>query len=70
MQPGRILVVVGLILVALGLLWMVAPRALSWFGNLPGDLRIERDGFRLYIPITSMLLLSALFSLLMWVLRR
>lgn len=70
MHPGRILIVAGLLLVGLGLLWLVAPRALSWFGQLPGDIRVERDGFRLYIPITSMLLLSAALSLLLWLLRR
>lgn len=41
------------------------PRLLGWFGRLPGDVRIERPGFRLYVPITSMLILSLFASLLL-----
>lgn len=62
------LIVAGLILLAVGLLW-------PWLaklnlGRLPGDLVIERAGFKLYIPLTSMLAVSALLSLVMWVFRR
>jgi hypothetical protein len=65
---GPWLVGAGLVLVALGLLaWS---GALSWFGRLPGDLSVERDGLRVYVPITSMLLLSIGLSAVLWVLRR
>ncbi|MFN4073858.1 MAG: DUF2905 domain-containing protein, partial [Thermus sp.] len=37
---------------------------LSWFGHLPGDIRIERDGLKVYIPIASALVLSLLLTLL------
>ena len=58
--PGPILVVVGLGVVALGLL--VWSGALSWFGRLPGDIRVERPGFRFFAPITSMILVSIALS--------
>ena len=54
--------------VVVGLL--VLSGALSWFGRLPGDIRIERGGNYLYIPITTMLVLSAGISLLLYLLRR
>lgn len=65
---GPWLVGAGLVLVVLGLLLWSG--ALSWFGRLPGDLSVERDGLRVYLPITSMVLVSLGLSALLWVLRR
>jgi hypothetical protein len=60
---GKILVLVGLVLVALGgLLWLGGK--LPWFGRLPGDIRIDREHFKLYFPLTTCLLLSILLTLL------
>jgi hypothetical protein len=57
---------VGLVIVGL-LVWS---GALSWFGRLPGDIRIERESAHVYIPLVSMLLVSVVLSLLMYVIRR
>jgi hypothetical protein len=65
---GLVLVAVGLGVVVLGLL--VWSGALSWFGRLPGDIRIERDNLRVYFPITSMILISLALTLLINLLRR
>nr|WP_279232261.1 DUF2905 domain-containing protein [Thermus albus] len=54
----------GFLLVLLGLLFLYAPKLFSWFGHLPGDIRIEREGLKVYIPIASTLVLSLLFTLL------
>lgn len=69
MEAGRGLVLLGVLLVLLGLVLLYAPKLLGWFGHLPGDIRLERDGFRLYFPFTSMLLLSLGLSLLLNLLR-
>ncbi|WP_066838626.1 DUF2905 domain-containing protein [Rufibacter ruber] len=71
MQPlGKYLVVIGGALVAVGLvLWLLGPRV-DWFGRLPGDMRVEKPGFRVYAPFTTMLLLSVLLSLVIWLIRR
>ena len=45
-------------------------RCLSWFGRLPGDIRIERETVRIYVPIVSMLLVSAGLSLVLYLARR
>ncbi|WP_456411415.1 DUF2905 domain-containing protein [Oceanithermus sp.] len=67
---GRLLILLGLLLAFVGALLVWLPGALSWFGHLPGDVRIERDGVRVFVPITSMLLVSLgltlLFNLLAW----
>ncbi|RIH89302.1 DUF2905 domain-containing protein [Calidithermus roseus] len=70
MEAGRWLVVLGVLLALLGLVMIYAPKLLGWFGHLPGDIRLERDGFRLYFPLTSMLLLSLVLSLVLNLLAR
>ncbi|EHI14102.1 DUF2905 domain-containing protein [Mycolicibacterium thermoresistibile] len=55
----------GVLLIVVGLLaWS---GALGWLGNLPGDIRIRTDNVRVYVPITSMLLISLLLSAVLWV---
>jgi len=65
---GKLLVGIGLTIAAVGLLLMAGSRW-KWLrlGRLPGDIAIERDGFSLFIPITTMILLSVLFTAVMWV---
>ena len=55
---AKLFIVGGIILVGLGLALQFAPGLLGWFGRLPGDISIERDGVRVFIPITSMIILS------------
>lgn len=69
MPPGKLLIAVGLLLVAAGLFLHFGGR-LSWFGRLPGDLRIERENFSFYFPLASCLLVSLILSLLLWLFRR
>ncbi len=57
---GLTLVLIGAILIVVGLLTWAG--ALSWFGRLPGDIRVERPNMRMYIPLTSMLLVSVVLS--------
>lgn len=65
---GKVLVVAGLLLALVGVL--VHFGLMRWFGHLPGDVRYESDGTRIYVPITSMLIVSAVLSLASWIARR
>jgi hypothetical protein len=65
---GIIIVVAGSLLVVLGLLIYLG--LFSWFGRLPGDIRIEKERVRFYFPITSMILVSIALSLLLGLWRR
>jgi hypothetical protein len=67
-STGVLLVVAGVLLIVIGLL--VWAGALSWFGRLPGDIRIERPTTRVYVPITSMLIVSIVLSLALAIIRR
>ena len=57
---ARLLILLGIVLIVLGLLW--GPIQRLGLGRLPGDIVIERENFRLYIPITSAILVSVLLS--------
>ena len=65
---GQLIILLGLILIVAGLVTMRG--WLGWFGHLPGDVRVQRPNVKLYVPIVSMLLISILFSVLSYVLRR
>jgi hypothetical protein len=60
-----LIVVAGIVVVLVGIL--VWAGGLSWFGRLPGDIRIERENVRVYIPVVSMLLISAVASVLLFI---
>ncbi len=62
---ARILMLIGLLLFLAGALLWFFPNAFSWFGRLPGDINIESEHIRVFIPITSMLLISLLLSLIL-----
>lgn len=65
---GWLVAIIGAVLVVVGVL--LASGALSWFGRLPGDLRWSSERTTVFVPITSMLVISAVLSLLLWLVRR
>lgn len=64
----KLLILAGVALIALGLLWMAGER--FGLGRLPGDIVVERGDLRVYIPITTSILLSAVLSLAVWLFNR
>jgi Protein of unknown function (DUF2905) len=68
MSPGPLLITLGIGLILVGLLLWSG--SLSWFGRLPGDIRIERETVRIYLPIVSILIVSVVISLALYVVRR
>jgi hypothetical protein len=66
---GRMLIIAGAILLLLGLLLTLSGKV-PWIGHLPGDISIERDGFRFYFPLTTCIVVSVLISVLLWMFRR
>ena len=67
---GKLLIVIGVALVALGAVLTYAPWLLGWFGKLPGDLSYRSGSTRIYIPITSMIVVSVVLTLLIALFRR
>ena len=70
MPLGRMLIMAGLVLVAAGVLVTLLSKSPIPLGRLPGDIRIEGKNGSFYFPIVTCLLISAVLSLVMWLLRR
>ncbi len=68
MSFPKLLIILGLVLVAVGLLWPFMAKL--GLGRLPGDIVIERGDFRLYMPVATCLLISVLLSLIFWLINR
>ncbi|MBD08148.1 MAG: hypothetical protein CMM56_02060 [Rhodospirillaceae bacterium] len=64
----RTVIIIGLVVLVAGLLWPWISRIP--LGRLPGDLIMERSSFRIYFPLTTMILVSVVISLILWLLRR
>ena len=67
-NPGWILIIIGLLVTGIGIVWLTAP-SIPLLGKLPGDIRIERENFRFYFPLTTCILLSLLLTGIMWLVR-
>lgn len=64
MEPGKTLISIGALLLAVGLAVTYAPWLIAWFGKLPGDIRIQNKNSFVFIPITSMIVVSVLITVL------
>lgn len=67
---GRWLLLAGLLLILVGAIVQWAPWLVSWFGKLPGDIHIETRHSRVFIPVTSMIVMSVILTLVINLLRR
>ena len=69
MSPAKAMILIGVALVAIGLLWLGLERFLP-LGRLPGDVRIERPGVRIYVPIGTMIVVSLILTIILNVIAR
>lgn len=69
-QLGKILIIAGIVLVIAGAILYFAGDKLNWLVRLPGDIRIEKENTRIYFPITTMILISLILSIIMWLIRK
>ncbi len=67
---GKLIFGIGLILMAVGLLFWFNGNRLSWLGSLPGDIKIERPGFSFYFPIVTSIRISFILSFVVWLIAR
>lgn len=66
---ARWFIIAGIILIVVGLVLYFAPGVLHWFGRLPGDIRIENERSKVFIPITSMVLISIILTVVVNLIR-
>jgi H+/Cl- antiporter ClcA len=69
-QTGKWIIIAGVALVIAGLVIWLFHDKLHWIGRLPGDIRVEREHFRFYFPITTMILFSLVLTLLIYLFKR
>lgn len=62
------LITIGVVLVALGVLWPLLAKL--GLGSLPGDIKLERKGLTFYFPLTTSIIVSAVITLILWIFRR
>jgi hypothetical protein len=67
---AKYLMIVGVIIFLAGLIWLLFGNKLHWIGRLPGDIRIEKENFRFYFPITTMIVISVLLTIVINLLRK
>lgn len=70
-QFGKVIIIAGLLIVIVGMiLYFGGGKWFSWLGRLPGDIRVERENFRFYFPVTTMILISVVVTLLIRLFQR
>ena len=69
-QIARYLIIAGILLVIAGLVFYFFGNKFSWLGRLPGDIKIEKENFRFYFPVTTMIIISVLISLILYLIRK
>jgi hypothetical protein len=69
-ETGKWIIGVGVIIILVGIIIYFFHDKLNWIGRLPGDIRIERENFRFYFPIATMILLSLVGTLILWLIRK
>jgi len=69
-ETGKWIIGIGVIIILVGIIIYFFHDKLNWVGRLPGDIRIEKENFRFYFPIVTMILFSLLGTLIIWLIRK
>jgi H+/Cl- antiporter ClcA len=67
---GKYIIIAGAVIIIIGILIYFFHDKFNWIGRLPGDIRVEKENFRFYFPITTMILLSLAVTLIIWLVRK
>ena len=67
---GKYLIIGGIFIVIVGVLLYFFSNQFHWFGRLPGDIRVEKENFKFYFPVTSMILVSIILTILINLIRK
>ena len=69
-DTGKYLILIGGAVVVIGIVIYFFHDKLNWIGHLPGDIRIEKENFRFYFPITTMIIFSVLLTVIISLIRK
>ena len=69
-QTGKWMILAGILIVITGVIIYFFHDKLNWLGKLPGDIRIEKENFRFYFPVTTMIIISVIITILVNLFRK
>jgi hypothetical protein len=69
-DTGKYIIITGVLIVLLGVLIYFFHDKLNWIGRLPGDIRIEKENFRFYFPIATMMIVSLVVTIIIQIIKR
>ena len=69
-HAGKYIIIIGAVIVLIGVIVYFFHDKLHWIGRLPGDIRVEKENFRFYFPITTMIIFSVLLTIILSLIRR
>lgn len=67
---GKSIILIGIFIVIAGVIIWLWGDKLRWLGKLPGDIRIEKENFSFYMPITTMIIISVVISAILWLIKQ
>ena len=68
-EMGKWLIILGLVIMAAGIVLFFADKT-GWLGRLPGDIYIKRENFTFYFPLATCIIISAIISFILWLIRK
>lgn len=69
-ETGKYIIAAGVLIIVTGIIVYFFHDRLNWIGRLPGDIRIEKENFRFYFPVTTMIVASIVISFILWLIKR
>ena len=69
-QTGKYILIAGIVIVVFGILVYFFHDYFKWIGRLPGDIRVEKENFRFYFPLATMIIFSLLLTILVNIFKR
>jgi len=69
-NTGKYVVLIGLVVVIIGTIIYLFDEKLQWLGRLPGDIRLEKENFKFFFPVTTMIILSVILNLILLIVRK
>ncbi len=69
-DTGKWIIIIGVFIILAGVIIYFFHDKLNWIGRLPGDIRIEKDNFKFYFPITTMIIFSIVLTLIITIIKR
>jgi len=67
---GKYIIAAGILIILVGVMIYFFGNKFSWVGSLPGDIKINKPGFKFYFPLTTMLLISAIINVILYLVKR